>query len=79
MVAPELARVARDATGEYLVLKVNTDQLTDVAGRFGIRSIPTLAIVHRGRDIDRLTGVRAAGDILAFARQAIAASGHRAS
>jgi thioredoxin 2 len=77
MVAPELARVAAQTSGEFLVIKVNTDQLTDVAARFQIRSIPTLGLLHRGQEIDRLSGARPAADILQFARRA--SSGRRAS
>ena len=79
MVAPELERVAAQARGRYLVVKVNTDELTDVGSRFMIRSIPTLAVVHRGRELDRLTGVRPAAEILAFAHQVVEADARRAS
>ena len=73
MVAPELEKIARDTAGRYLVVKVNTDELTDVARRFRIQSIPTLAVVFRGREIDRLSGARPAADILRFVEQALAA------
>ena len=73
MVAPELEKIARDTAGRYLVVKVNTDELTDVARRFRIQSIPTLAVVFRGRAIDRLSGARPAADILRFVEQALAA------
>jgi thioredoxin 2 len=79
MVAPELERVARDAAGRYLVVKVNTDVVTDVAAEFRIQSIPTLAIVFRGRELARLSGVRSAADIRSFADQTIADSQRRAS
>jgi thioredoxin 2 len=79
MVAPELERVARESTGRYLVVKVNTDQLTDVAARFRIQSIPTLAVVYRGREIERMAGARPAADIQAFVQQALAADARRAS
>ncbi len=79
MVAPEIERVAREASGRYLVVKVNTDEITDVAARFRIQSIPTLAVVHQGREIDRLAGARSARDILAFADAATAREGRRAS
>jgi thioredoxin-like negative regulator of GroEL len=79
MVAPELERVARDAAGRFLVVKVNTDQLTDIAARFRIQSIPTLAIVWQGRELDRVSGARQASDILAFAERAAAAHERRAS
>jgi len=79
MVAPELARVARANAGRYLVIKVNTDAVPDVAARFNIRSIPTLALVSGGRELDRMTGVRPASDIEAFAARTLAAATHRAS
>ncbi|HET9195648.1 MAG TPA: thioredoxin [Vicinamibacterales bacterium] len=79
MVAPELERVARTSAGRYLVVKVNTDVVTDVAARFTIRSIPTLALVFNGREIDRVTGVRPASEIEAFAARALAAATPRAS
>jgi thioredoxin 2 len=79
MVAPELERVARDSAGRYLVVKVNTDQLTDIASRFAIRSIPTLAVVSRGREIDRMAGARPAADIQAFVEQALASDERRVS
>ena len=78
-VAPELARVAQSTAGRFLVLKVNTETLTDVAARFRIQSIPTLALVSGGREIDRIAGARPAREIEAFAEQALAASTRRAS
>ena len=79
MVAPELERVAKQMAGRFLVVKVNTDQLTDIAARYRIQSIPTLAIVHRGRELERSAGVRPAADIIALAERAMAASERRAS
>lgn len=77
-VAPELERVARSASGRYLVVKVNTDVLTEVGARFRIRSIPTMAIVMNGQELGRTAGARPAADILAFADQTLA-SQRRAS
>jgi len=79
MVAPELERVARATAGRYLVVKVNTDAVTDVAARFKIRSIPTMAVVHAGRELARTAGARPAADIQAFVDQAVAAGERRAS
>ncbi len=77
MVAPELVRVAQTSAGRYLVLKVNTDVHQDIGARFRIQSIPTLALVIAGREVQRLAGARPAADILAFADRA--ASQPRAS
>ena len=79
MVAPELARVARSNAGRYLVIKVNTDAVTEVAARFNIRSIPTLTIVSGGRELGRVAGVRPASEIEAFAARTLAAATPRAS
>jgi thioredoxin 2 len=79
MVAPELARVAQANAGRYLVVKVNTDELTDIGARFRIRSIPTLALVAGGREIDRIAGARPAPEIEAFAERALASDSRRAS
>src|SRR5580765_7363198 len=38
MVAPELAKVAARSGGKFLVVKVNTEALSDLGERFGIRS-----------------------------------------
>jgi len=71
MVAPELEKVARTAAGELLVVKVNTEALPELGERFGVRSIPTMAVFRGGREITRTAGARPADDILVFVRQAL--------
>jgi thioredoxin 2 len=73
MVAPELAKVAARNVGRLLIVKVNTDVLTDLGDRYGIRSIPTLAVFAGGREVARTTGARPAADIEAFVTQSMAA------
>jgi len=70
MVAPELVKVAGRNAGRFLVVKVNTDALTDLGERFGIRSIPTLAVFAGGREVARTAGARPAADIEAFVENA---------
>jgi thioredoxin 2 len=79
MVAPELERLARSTAGRYLIVKVNTDVATDLAARFRIRSIPTMAVVHGGQELARAAGARSAADIEAFVEQTLAANQRRAS
>jgi thioredoxin 2 len=71
MVAPELAKVAARAAGRYLVVKVNTDAVAELGQRYGIRSIPTLAVFAGGREAARTAGARPAADIEAFVAQAV--------
>jgi thioredoxin 2 len=66
MVAPELVKVAARADGRFLVVKVNTDVLSDLGQRHGIRSIPTMAVFSGGREVKRTTGARPAAEIEAF-------------
>jgi len=74
MVAPELVKVAARANGRFLIVKVNTDVLADLGERFGIRSIPTLAVFIGGRVAARTAGARPAADIEAFVIQAASAA-----
>jgi thioredoxin 2 len=72
MVAPELARVAAASAGRYLVLKVNTDAIPELGERFGIRSIPTMAVFGAGKEQGRTSGARPAADIDAFIQSTLA-------
>lgn len=71
MVAPELEKVAGRADGRFLVVKVNTDVLTDLGERHRIRSIPTLAIFSGGHEVQRAAGARPAADIETFISTAL--------
>jgi thioredoxin 2 len=75
-VAPELQKVAARQAGRVLVVKVNTDELPELGERFGIRSIPTLAIFAGGREVSRAAGARPATEIEAFLQQHAATLHH---
>lgn len=75
MVAPEMKKVAAARQGEWLVVKVNTEALPDLAARAGIQSIPTLALFDGGREVSRAVGARPASGIEQFVRQALARQG----
>jgi thioredoxin 2 len=66
MVAPELEKVAARNAGRWLIAKVNTDVHGDLGHRFGIRSIPTLAVFAGGREVTRTAGARPADDVERF-------------
>lgn len=76
MVAPEVARLAHDYAGALIVAKVDTDALADVAGRFGIRGIPTMILFRGGREATRMSGAAPAD---AIARSLGIAPARRAS
>jgi thioredoxin 2 len=62
-VAPELEKIADQRAGNLIVAKVDTDALPEVAGRFGIRSIPTIVLFRAGKEAQRLSGAMSASEI----------------
>ena len=52
--------------GQVVIAKVNTQWLEETARKFNITSIPTLALMREGLEVDRLMGARPAADILGF-------------
>ncbi|MBI5923330.1 MAG: thioredoxin TrxC [Betaproteobacteria bacterium] len=64
MMAPEFEEVARRLEPRYRFVKINTEEARNLASRFGIRSIPTLAIFHGGKEVVRQAGAMKAGDMI---------------
>jgi thioredoxin 2 len=63
--APVLADVAR-RRADLRVVKLDTEADPITAGRFGIRSIPTLILLRRGRELGRMSGAVPAEQLLAW-------------
>jgi thioredoxin 2 len=66
MVAPELAKVAAEGAGHWLIAKVNTETAPALAQRFRISAIPTLMLFHGGREVARQSGALSAPAIKQF-------------
>jgi thioredoxin 2 len=64
-VAPEVEKLAGQRAGSVVVAKVDTDALPDVAGRYGIRSIPTIILFRDSKEAKRVMGAMPASDIAA--------------
>jgi thioredoxin 2 len=54
--APQIEAMARAHSGRALIAKLDTDQSPQMAGRFGIRGIPTLIAFRNGREVGREVG-----------------------
>jgi thioredoxin 2 len=54
--APTFERVAAETEPAARFAKLNTDEAQDIAGRYGIRSIPTLMVFKEGREVARQAG-----------------------
>lgn len=74
MVAPELEKVAAANAGRWLIVKINTEALPALGARFGIRSIPTMALFAGGREIARTSGARPAAAIEEWVRESLSAA-----
>ena len=49
---------------EYFIAKVNVDENPELASRFGIMSLPTLAVLKNGRLVQRSVGAKPKRQIL---------------
>jgi thioredoxin 2 len=56
MMAPHFERVAKQFEPAVRFAKLDTDANPNTAGRFNIRSIPTLIVFKNGREIARQSG-----------------------
>ena len=65
-VAPELEKVAASQAGNWLVVKINTEALPGLGARYGIQSIPTMAVFIHGKEAARTSGARPAAAIAAW-------------
>jgi thioredoxin 2 len=69
MMAPAYEQAARQLEPKVRVAKLNTEEAQTIASRLGIRSIPTLALFQRGREIARTAGAMDASGIVAWVQQ----------
>ena len=60
VMAPEVEKLAQQTTGDALIVKVDTDAVPELGERFGIRSIPTVAVFKNGQVVVREAGARPA-------------------
>jgi thioredoxin 2 len=61
--APQFEQAARRLAGRVQFAKVDTDAEPELAGRFGIRSIPTLVLMQGGRELRRASGAMSAAQL----------------
>ena len=66
--APAFAQAAGMLEPQLRLAKLDTEAHQALAARFGIRSIPTLALFRGGREIARQAGVMSAADIVRWVR-----------
>jgi thioredoxin 1 len=64
MIAPIVEELAGEFQGKAKIGKVDVDNNPMIAGKFGIRSIPTLLIFKGGQVVDQIVGAVPKGSIV---------------
>lgn len=65
LVSPELEKIQNEYEGKVRVVKLNIDESPSVAARYGIMSIPTIALFADGDVKSQVVGARPKDDIVA--------------
>ena len=65
MVSPIVDEIATER-GDIKVGKVNVDEQPELAGQFGVMSIPTLVVMKGGKVVNQIVGARPKAQILAM-------------
>ncbi|MDI9496873.1 MAG: thioredoxin [Bacillota bacterium] len=58
MVSPIVDQLAEELDGKIVVGKVNVDEEPELAAKFGIMSIPTLAVMKSGQVVKKSIGAK---------------------
>jgi thioredoxin 1 len=58
ILAPVFEKLAEEYGDQIEFAKVNVDEVPELANRFAVRSIPTLALLRDGAVVERLVGAR---------------------
>jgi thioredoxin 2 len=62
-IAPMMVELAEEMAGRVQVAKLNVDENPATAARFNVSSIPTLLVLEKGQEIDRIVGVQPKSEI----------------
>jgi thioredoxin 1 len=71
MIAPSLEEIATEMQGKVKVAKLNIDENPAVAGKLGIRSIPTLMLFKDGKLASQKVGAAPKGELVKWINAAI--------
>jgi thioredoxin 1 len=64
LVSPELEKISTEYEGKVKVVKLNIDEAPSVAAKYGVMSIPTIALFVDGDIKSQVVGARPKDDIV---------------
>lgn len=71
VLGPIIEQIANEQTGQWQLVKLNTEEQEDIAGQYAIRSIPNVKLFYRGEIINEFTGALPRNTILEWLKHAI--------
>jgi thioredoxin 1 len=71
MVGPVVEELAGEYAGKAKVGKIDVDSNQELAGSFGVASIPTLLLFKGGRPVNGVVGVRSKADLAKMIDEAL--------
>ena len=71
MIGPSLEEISTEMAGRVKVAKLNVDENPGVAGKLGIRSIPTLMLFKDGKLASQKVGAAPKGELMKWINGAI--------
>lgn len=69
MMAPEFEKAAAQLSPGVKLAKVNTETAPSVAARYGIRSIPSMVLFFKGKEVARVSGAMPAARLSSWVQQ----------
>lgn len=58
LVGPVLEEIASEKAGSLKIAKLNVDENQQYAGQYGVMSIPTMILFHKGKAVGQMVGFR---------------------
>jgi thioredoxin 1 len=71
MVGPVVEELAGEYAGKAKIGKIDVDSNQELAGSFGVSSIPTLLLFKGGRPVNGVVGVRSKADLARMIDEAL--------
>src|SRR5262249_9476693 len=78
-IGPVLERLAAEHNGDFVLAKVNVDDNPQLAGSFGVRSIPMVLAFRHGKVIGNFVGAIPEAEARAFIAQIVPSEAERVS
>jgi len=71
--APEVQHLAREMSGQALVLKVDTEAQPQLAARYGVQSIPNFVVFQGGQPVFQRAGLATRAEMRRWLEQSVPA------